>query len=308
LKHLNQPVCAVLFSVLLIIQCIDLYPWVKRIQPENFTWNNPLVSKHWTEIMQSIDHVALVPSYEHGDRYLRYAMLAAKYDATLNTGYIARKNPELRRTYSKNLNTQVVNGVLDADTLYVLQDGFQQRRFLSNISIAAVNHTIISLHDWKTTTQIRPLTILIDKKPISITEILERYTRPGYTILIAVKDEAARSLSTQTVHTLKMLNSQIETLKWRESFAAVIANGTLIKEKIGTHKSVSINHTEDNTRIKISSAGFNHGNQSTINIAGIPLSPNKRGLNIIVYQPSSHSVRRYNFDTHKISQALAITQ
>ncbi len=308
LKHVNQRVCAVLFSVLLVIQFIDLYPWVKRIQPEKFSWNSPLVSKHWPEIMKSIDHVALVPSDEHGDQYLRYAMLAAQYNATLNTGYIARKDATLRNVYAITLNQQVGNGKLDAKTLYILQDGFQQHRFLSNISIAVVDHTIIGLSDWKAIKSIHPLTIIIEKTPVTIKGVLVRYARPGYTIFIAARDDAAHSLSTQTINQFKKLNSHIDQLNNRGSFAAVIENGSLIKEEIDPDKAVSINHTLNDISIKISSAGFNHGNQSTINISGIPLSLNKRGLNLIVYQPSSHSVRRYNFDTNKTGQGIAMTQ
>ena len=124
--------------------------------------------------------------------------------------------------------------------------------------------------------------------------------RSGLLVMIAVKDDAAESLS-DGARALFADMGLVEFSKIgpQESYCAIFENGTVTEEQRSSSESVSI----ERNGITISSGGYWSGNFASIVIdqVGTPTNyaSNGRGVNIVVYNPKLDIVvDTAYFDTH----------
>jgi hypothetical protein len=127
-----------LLSLLVGIQVIDLYPVYSNINfqkgyfPLNFGFPLEKSSYHllksqtiWQELMKGIEHIVFVPPDEnHQEDYLPFAWLAANYQKTLNTGYVARFDSQARNDYIDNMMHKISNEEFEfnEDSLYIIRE------------------------------------------------------------------------------------------------------------------------------------------------------------------------------------------
>ncbi len=132
--------------------------------------------------------------------------------------------------------------------------------------------------------------------------------REKYTIFISVKDDAAHSLTNEQRSYFESIGlTELSDLKDNASYLAVVEDGKVMKEITDknpsdgtTGKPVSYpGKTSDKTSYRITSGGRNSGDTSSITIGRTERSPNKRGLNIAIYDNKMHKyVANAVFDTH----------
>ncbi len=127
---------------------------------------------------------------------------------------------------------------------------------------------------------------------------VEPYTgKENIQIFFAVKDEAATKLSDKDRAAFEKYGlNELATLGIRESYIAVLENGTAVyEEKSAGEKPVSF----ENENYVLSSAGFEAGNFSSVKINGEEYSPDVRGINVVVYDKTENKViKTAVFDTY----------
>ncbi len=129
------------------------------------------------------------------------------------------------------------------------------------------------------------------------------YDKRDVTILITVKDDAAKSLSQEQRDRFALMGlEKLSALAYRDSYLGVIVNGEVIyeeskhldKEAEDAEKSELISSYEgtlaDGSSYAIISGGHYLGNISSCIIDGKDYSVNTRGLNIIVYDNKRQKV------------------
>ena len=121
-----------------------------------------------------------------------------------------------------------------------------------------------------------------------------------YTILIAVKDEASKSLSKETKALLKDLGLEAD---WndanRNSYYAVIDKGNILNEEMAKSKLSSSGSFGDGAyKYFIESMGYEVGNKCSIKINDVEYAKNQRGLNIVAFNHESQTIDSVCFDTY----------
>jgi len=134
-------------------------------------------------------------------------------------------------------------------------------------------------------------------EPIALYDLL--HSNKDDLIIISGRDESQNGLSSETKGSLADFGMNIEKLKYRGSYAAIINNGQIIAEEINNKGPAVIN--DDILREfgieEVASAGLPFGNYSKIIIDGENMSPEERGLNIVIVS-DNREIERYNIDTH----------
>ncbi len=136
----------------------------------------------------------------------------------------------------------------------------------------------------------------------TIDEYLTAITNPNHLVIIAVNDEAASNLNESTRDLLNDLGLDqdwsVPEMK-RSGYIAVCYQGNTTELAGGRiHLTDDISDMVD---YDVISAGFNDekGPVASIRINGIEYSKNKRGFNIVVYDPDAQTlIDSVNFDTY----------
>ena len=129
----------------------------------------------------------------------------------------------------------------------------------------------------------------------------ELLSKNDYTIFITVKDDAASSLSKRQKEGFTSMGlNELAELTLRDSYLAVIENGTIVTEQVikqeedqsenGAEPLTYTGHLPDGTAYTLTSGGLYMGNVSSCVIGGTEYSPDQRGLNIVVYDQKLQKV------------------
>ena len=129
----------------------------------------------------------------------------------------------------------------------------------------------------------------------------ELLSRNDYTIFITVKDDAASSLSKRQKEGFTSMGlNELAKLTLRDSYLAVIENGTIVTEQVikqegdqnenGAGPLTYAGHLLDGTAYTLTSGGLYMGNVSSCVIGGTEYSTDQRGLNIVVYDQKLQKV------------------
>ena len=117
------------------------------------------------------------------------------------------------------------------------------------------------------------------------------------TILVAVKSEASRNLSEETKRFFRDAGGNIDQLKYRNAYTAVLQGGRVVVEKIDVNAcELEFRDPKTGRLFRLASAGFHSGNFSSIKIDGKEHSPNKHGLNMVILSANNPPFG-YAFDT-----------
>jgi Family of unknown function (DUF6311) len=117
-----------LLAVALLLQIVDLEPLHSRTRMmragESPRAAEPVLhDPGWTEAVQGLQHITLVPPLFCSNEepvYLPFALLAGDTHMTLNTGYLARWDEKKTGEYCASLQADMAAGKRDASTLYIL--------------------------------------------------------------------------------------------------------------------------------------------------------------------------------------------
>jgi len=117
-----------------------------------------------------------------------------------------------------------------------------------------------------------------------ICEYLMAINHERYSIFIAVKNEASRSLNKEIVSLMHKLGLKFDLVdKYCQSYYAVIVD-EYVQEEVGEEiLNIRGSFRSGLCIYEVSSAGYNCGNSCSIKLNNIEYAKNNRGLNIVVY-------------------------
>ena len=127
-------------------------------------------------------------------------------------------------------------------------------------------------------------------------EYLRQLSQSDYVILMAVRDDAAGKMKSSTKALLRELGLQTEWSRaamFRHGYAAVIADGRILEKAAPSIEDEALTVTGNFSHMQhlfsVTSAGYNNtgGPGCAIVIDGKDYAVNKRGLNIVVYDPAT---------------------
>ncbi|WP_075186591.1 interleukin-like EMT inducer domain-containing protein [Teredinibacter haidensis] len=144
-------------------------------------------------------------------------------------------------------------------------------------------------------------------KSVTIPEFLKSLPSTHYVIL-AIKDEGTRKLSESSKNALAKMGSNIKSIRYRGSWAAVWKNGKPLAEMIEAHDNVAeirgqdvlplaAQLSEQGLDLVVRSAGYEAGNFAQISVGGKDHSRNRRGVNIVVLDERFNLVNSLTADT-----------
>lgn len=119
----NQRLLFFLISTCVVVQFLDTRNLILRHDFFNQPFHNRLASPAWQQQMAGIKHIKAIPplvrSLQDRDDYKGFALLAARYDKTIDIGYNARLPQEKAMEITRLLTNEVTVGPPDNQSLYV---------------------------------------------------------------------------------------------------------------------------------------------------------------------------------------------
>lgn len=115
-------------------------------------------------------------------------------------------------------------------------------------------------------------------------EYLEMINQEQYTVFLSVKKDASAGLTEKAVENMKKLGLGADLSTFRGCSYLAVKDGTVIHEEVSADSSLSWSGSVNTwTRYKVTSAGNNFGNSSSVILDDAEYSVNRAGLNIVVY-------------------------
>jgi len=111
-----------LLLVFVAIQVIDFSPWYLNIDYDEITWETPLVSEYWEQILKKSDRIVFVPPLDYDAAIVPFSLIAGTYGKPINVANTARNDDEARKEYTAALLQNISRGDIEGGTLYVIRD------------------------------------------------------------------------------------------------------------------------------------------------------------------------------------------
>jgi hypothetical protein len=127
IRRVNLNLLFLFMIIGLTLQLADFHPMYvafKRIRHPQKEWSNPLQSKLWTEVGKHYQQIVIVPPQGCTEKaavsYIPFAYLAANHNMSINSFYLARYNYHASHKYCSQLISDIKNGMIDSDSIYIL--------------------------------------------------------------------------------------------------------------------------------------------------------------------------------------------
>ena len=160
ITKLSNKRAVIFLIVLLMIQWIDLKPWLDNKGSgfkSKVTWQTKLSSPVWNELVSDYKHIFFLdyPYILDGQWELGYLFsfldMAGNHRMTTNDAYLARKNTEMINMNRQSELKKILNGESREDTIYVFMSNNEQISSLKNIGMHfyLIDNIIIALNTDK---------------------------------------------------------------------------------------------------------------------------------------------------------------
>lgn len=127
----------------------------------------------------------------------------------------------------------------------------------------------------------------------------ELSNHPEYTIFLAVKDDASTGMTDEMQLAIEKIGVEtVLSTAPQVSYYAVVDNGFVMENNGYENLHYDGIIEENGVPYSIESSGYTTGSTASIRIDGVDYAPNKRGLNVVVYDSAKRQViDRRRFDT-----------
>ncbi|MEM9848628.1 MAG: DUF6311 domain-containing protein [Bacteroidota bacterium] len=281
----------VLLTSLLGIQAYDIQVLLTneyiRHNGKNFQYNQEL----WSPALAAADRIITYPPYawdfvQDCDQ-AKLTHMAAEFGKPITCGRTVYGSSRLKNEFRVYLNYQIdsLNIRDEQNTVFITSNEYVPK-FRDLVKADAVKSFTLEKYFVFIPTKLYESANLAAHYPESLNKHLISQSlvefidsRKEATLLLSVKDDAKEGLDEYTKNYLEQKGSRIRELVFRGSYAAIIANDSILVEKVN-QEAVQI----EQDSIFIASAGRSSGNFSQIEVNGKAYSPNSRGINIVVLQ------------------------
>lgn len=305
LMTIRSRAVAPLLGVLAIVQLADISVVAEGTQ--SATTARPVEFRHlrneqaWRQAVEGSSRVYASPGIENLV-LLELGLMAFPERKSLNRFYYAQslQTPEQKVAENRE-HDRVAAGRISDDVLYVL-DPVTIGQMLRNGSPTL--EQVRRLDDLRVIVPQPSGLSLTDRLPLHPREERETLTEMvegcgvGCALLLSARDDAVSALPREFIDRLVERGaSEIETLAFRESYAAIIVDGRLLDEGRSSDGDVSLEAAIFGYDVHVSSGGALGSNRTSIRVNGFEFSPDSRGFNVVRLQPEGVSAINA-FDTH----------
>ena len=145
-------------------------------------------------------------------------------------------------------------------------------------------------------------------EPIDFSEFLDLFAQKDYTILLASFDDVSTNLRDARISLKSLGSTQIDSVKYRDSYAGVIKDGIFVKEKRSSDSLASVEH--DNFLVSGLGFGKKRNKDASIGMVYVEDISNdkivftkklKRGMHALVYKNNGEFIKEitsYHFDLY----------
>ena len=295
------------FLIAIGIQFYDIQPLVQRGYVQYEHPNHSFHKNTWQPLLNTVERIWTYPlhaeSYLDNCDYGKLVNIAQSQQIPISAGrviYFNWKEWENSRTY---IEQQLASNIPDEQQAAFITSFEQYEAFRPLVEANELQAFLVESYlVFLPTSLYQNNEQFKDWQPInkelneglnsSITAFVEQY--PKATLLFSVKDDARTNLGSEFIEWMRTKGSNIQTLPYRGSYAAIMRYHQIVDEQISENETVNV----ELSRLKVTSAGHNSENFSSITVDDKEYSPNKRGVNIVVMEQDS-VVRVVNFDTYR---------
>lgn len=116
------------------------------------------------------------------------------------------------------------------------------------------------------------------------------HTARGKLILFAIKDEGSKALTAEFIMEMRSLGLDFNLEgAYRTSYVAALMDGKVLTERKSEEK-LTCQAQAAGALVELTSGGHDNGNIASIKINGVEYAKNKRGLNVVIYDPEKGTV------------------
>lgn len=252
--------------------------FAERVQCEYTGLHDPI----WDRLAQmGYEHI-----YYDGDVYttIKLAEFASKNNMTINDFFASRKNNRAIDNNKKDVAEKLKNGYIEANTIYVSE---MYPMISSGLHVYFADELFIV-----TAQQIEGYNEY--ENVLVQTETFNQYWNllgdtENCIIFITCRDECSAGLDDKNVAAMNKLGLQDLRNHFRESYIAIIDNGSVVEERLESD-AISLTYFYQDTEFYLSSGGGAEGIYQSILVNGKEVSKCSRGLNIVVWDKQTNEM------------------
>jgi len=315
----RQSVKMTVLAAALGLQIWDVSPMLSRdhtyVYHDNRYWQYNTVA--WHPLVRHAERVITYPPYAENFYqqcdYGKFVHMAAQFNVPITCGRTNFRNEQKKYEFEAYVQEQLSQKNIENE---------QQSLFITTLKhldqfIAVLQHDaafafvqdgyllIVPRQLYEQTPEIQqqyqyPMNDkILDHHPESLLEFVQN--REDKIILLAAKDDASHKLSYEFRQFMKTKGSGMDTLRLRNAYVGILQNGKLLAEALEKEQPAELQMTAENSSLPVDvslfSAGFDTGNQAMMLVDGTDVSPNLRGMNVVVLNARGEVEETISYDT-----------
>lgn len=281
---------AAVLAVLVGVQFADLIPLVQGARSATRPVETPFAvlreTERWRDLIAPARLIYVAPELDDHRLVSELGVLGFPRGTPVSRfGTAHDLLPERQRLAADERDQAVRAGLVSDDVLYVLAPMILRRWAAAGVGaldrLTVIDGLIVLPPATAPPQAPFPVALALAQQPGSLYGWADGCCE-GCALVMAVRDDAQSRLSEDFVALIDGRGGTLGTLRFRGSYAAVMADGRMVTEAVGDGERVSVRAEVFGTEIVVTSAGNYVGNKSSIRINGIELSPNQRGFNAVM--------------------------
>jgi hypothetical protein len=272
----SKKVANAILSVIVVVQILDITKLEYRVDSNNTEYQSPLP-------LSSVNMIKAASVLHFMDEVnLRVAECAINNKVKINNFYLAHGQGPLTQEKLARVSANLNRKKFEKRSLYLSKSlGLPLNTKIKAYPFGFNDYLAFHSEDIKLAENLDYFT-LEKKNYDSISTVLDIIKTNPVVIMVA-QDEASNSLSFSFREKYdKVFNGNLKKLAFRNSYLAIFNNGKLIFEELSPDHSIEFKGEVSGQSVYAKSAGFDHGNTSSIIINGTEFSTKQTGLNIAV--------------------------
>ncbi len=309
-----------LLGICLLLQFWDVQPLLKKdFRKDQWESQGEYFDRELARAaIAASDRVITYPPYQrsllHPDDILDWVYLAGLEAKPITAGYFARFDDQAKKPLIDSLAGLVEKGNFQAAprSLWIIQPELLPQFYATAEGENPLRLFLYWGYGFGFGPEVEippaftegPASDSLEWQVVHLVDFLK--DRDAAYLLVSVQDDASHRMDDRVRDYFRDRGSRaIDSLGFRESWAAVFGPEGLVHEKAGaSDQVVSLEVKQENLSVRLESAGAEAGNFSRIERNTEDLSVGKRGLNVVLLNAEGEVTGLYNFDTFNSSYTL----
>ncbi len=302
----------------LVIQLADLYSFWKKDQRMTSHYITYPVAPQWDSLLVNATKMLVYPPWVqdvvYKDDFITLGLMASPYNIPISAGYLSRYDNPSRQAFEKDLEDILSSGDFCkyAQSIFVCgknQTASMQQLVEDNkIKLWFLDgyYVMVPVNFSFGADRPEPVGGRLQSADMGegLHDFLER--NKSNMLLLAVSDEASDKLCVSAKDWLLKAGCQIDKLQHRDSWLAILQNGSVIKEAYSqkdplqwtVSRGEQIGNWVSPVDLVMSSGGMNNQVEPLLRVAGTNHADRIRGIQIVVLDQAGTVLETACFDTY----------